>query len=70
MHIMKKLTEEQYNHQKQKCRGLCDIDHSRISDDDPTKMPCVTCPFCKKIVTAELTPTTISCPVCKASVNR
>lgn len=64
------LTTDKYHHQKNQCDGLCDIDHDRIDAKDPTKMPCVTCPFCKKIVTAELTPTTIHCPECKITVNR
>lgn len=67
---MSNLTKEQYEHQKAECDGLCDIDHDRIAVDDPTRMPCVTCPFCKEIVTAILTPTTISCPECKTTVNR
>ncbi len=67
---MPKLTKQQYEHQKGNCDGLCDIDHSRIAVDDPTKMPCVTCPFCKEIVTAELTETTIHCPACKITVKR
>lgn len=37
----------------------------------PTKEPatnvqkCVTCPFCKQVVTAILTKETITCPACK-----
>lgn len=67
---MPRLTKDKYAHQKANCDGLCDIDHSRISDSDPTKMPCVTCPFCREIVTAELTETTIHCPACKITVKR
>lgn len=64
------LTTEQYEQQHAECEGLCELDHSRINVDDPTKMPCVTCPFCKEIVTAELTPSTIHCPACLITVNR
>lgn len=67
---MTKLTKIHYHKQKLDCNGLCDIDHARIDKDDPTKMSCVTCPFCKEIVTAELTPTTIHCPACKVTVRR
>jgi len=67
---MTKLTQKQYEHKAANCNGLCNIDHDRISSDDPTKMPCVTCPFCKELVTAELTPTTIHCPSCKITVKR
>jgi len=67
---MSNLTTEEYEHKAAHCDGLCEIDHNRIDNHDPTKMPCVTCPFCKEIVTAELTPTTISCPACKITVKR
>jgi len=67
---MATLTTEQYEQQHTECNGLCEIDHSRVSVDDPKLMPCVTCPFCKEIVTAELTPTTIHCPLCKITVKR
>ena len=50
------LTAEQYEHQKAECDGLCVIDHDRIAADNPNLMPCVTCPFCKEIVDAILTP--------------
>lgn len=63
------LTIEQYEHQHGNCDDLCEIDHNRIDIKDPTKMPCATCPFCEQVVTAELTPSTISCPECKACVN-
>lgn len=67
---MKILTKQEYEHQAESCEGLCEIDHARIDKADPTKMPCVTCPFCKEIVTAELTPKTIHCPACKVTVKR
>lgn len=67
---MSQLTREEYEHQAAECGGLCAIDHDRIAADDPNLMPCVTCPFCKKIVDAILTPTTISCPACEVTVTR
>ncbi len=68
---MTKLTVEKYEHQKSKCEGLCDIDHLRKpSLENPNLMPCVTCPFCKELVDAILTPTTISCPACEVTVSR
>ncbi len=67
---MSNLTIEQYEHKKAACNGLCDIDHNRIADNDPSRMPCVTCPFCKEVVDAILTPTTISCPKCEVTVTR
>lgn len=67
---MTNLTKDQYEHQKADCDGLCDIDHDRIAADNPNLMPCVTCPFCKVLVDAILTLTTISCPECKITVSR
>ena len=67
---MDELTVEQYDHQKAECDGLCVIDHDRIANDNPNLMPCVTCPFCKQLVDAVLSPTTISCPSCLVSVSR
>jgi hypothetical protein len=67
---MSHLTKEHYEHQAANCEGLCVIDHDRIDKEDLTKMPCVTCPFCKEIVTAELTPNSIHCPACKITVSR
>lgn len=67
---MSDLTAEEYEHQRDECDGLCEIDHDRIAADDPTRMPCVTCPFCKQLVDAILTPATISCPKCEVTVSR
>lgn len=67
---MSELTKELYEHQKAECDGLCEIDHGRITVNNPNLLPCVTCPFCQEIVTAELTPTTIHCPACKITVKR
>lgn len=67
---MSKLTAEEYEQQKAACDGLCDIDLERIDASDSARMPCVTCPFCKEVVDAILTPTTISCPACEVTVKR
>ncbi len=67
---MKTLTKTEYEEQAAECEGLCVIDHDRIANDNPNLMPCVTCPFCKKIVDAVLTPTSISCPACEVTVSR
>ncbi len=67
---MSAMTKKQYHEQAAQCDGLCVVDHTRIAQDDPTKMPCVTCPFCQEIVTAELTSTTIHCPSCHITVKR
>lgn len=67
---MAKLTKELYEHQKSLCNDLCNIDHDRIVSSNPYLMPCVTCPFCKQVVDAILTKETISCPLCKVTVNR
>lgn len=66
---MSQLTKDIYEHQHANCDGLCDIDANRVDKQDRTKMPCVTCPFCKEIVTAELTKTTIHCPACLVTVQ-
>lgn len=68
---MTRLTKEQYEAHKALCDGLCDIDHDRQPPaDNPNIMPCVTCPFCKELVDAILTPQTIACPSCKVTVSR
>lgn len=67
---MSALTKEQYEHQKADCDGLCEINHDGTAADNPNLMPCVTCPFCKELVDAILTPTTISCPKCEVTVSR
>lgn len=66
---MNQLTKEVYEHQHDNCDGLCDIDLTRIDKTDNSLMPCVCCPFCKQIVTAKLTKTTISCPACKVTAK-
>jgi hypothetical protein len=67
---MSHLTKQQYEHLASQCDGLCVIDHDRIANDNPNLMPCVTCPFCQRLVDAILTPTTIACPECKMVVAR
>lgn len=67
---MKTLTSLEYEHMHDNCDGLCDIDPKRIDKNDASLMPCVTCPFCKEIVTAELTRATIHCPACNVTVKR
>lgn len=37
--------------------------------DGAATLQCVTCPFCKKVVNAFMTKTSISCPECKAQVD-
>jgi hypothetical protein len=64
------MTVDNYHSQKANCDNLCDIDHDKISSTNPNLMPCVTCPFCKQLVDAILTPESISCPKCKVTVNR
>lgn len=68
---MSQLTIEEYERQHAACEGLCDIDHDRSPPaENPNVMPCVTCPFCKELVDAILTPKTISCPKCEITVTR
>ncbi len=64
---MSNLTKETYEKQAAECDGLCVIQPAR---QDAEFMHCVTCPFCKEIVSARLTPKTISCPECKVVVAR
>lgn len=68
---MSQLTVEEYERQHAACEGLCDIDHDcKPVVENPNIMACVTCPFCKELVDAELTESTISCPACKVTVSR
>jgi hypothetical protein len=66
---MNDLTVEHYHQQVADCDGLCVITDEML-EASPNLMRCVTCPFCKQIVNAILTPTTISCPECEVTVNR
>ncbi|HTE57586.1 MAG TPA: hypothetical protein VK694_02495 [Verrucomicrobiae bacterium] len=63
------LTKEHYEQQVADCDGLCIITDDMLAAR-PDLMRCVTCPFCKEVVNAILTPTTISCPKCEVTVNR
>lgn len=38
-------------------------------EDGTSTLKCVKCPFCKEIVDAHMTKTSISCPACKVTVN-
>ncbi|CAN5675976.1 hypothetical protein BH23PAT1_BH23PAT1_4520 [soil metagenome] len=38
------------------------------NSDGSSTLKCVKCPFCKRIVDARMTKTSISCPECKAEV--
>lgn len=67
---MNNLTKKQYENQVAQCNGLCNIDHDKIAINNPNLMPCVTCPFCKQLVDAILTPNTIICPSCRVEVSR
>jgi len=67
--MTKAMTKMQYEAQAASCNNLCDITDTVVSEE-PTLMMCVTCPFCKALVNATLTTTTISCPACQVSVNR
>lgn len=66
---MSKLTTQQYQEQVDNCDGLCVITDDMVIAE-PELMRCVTCPFCKVIVNAILTPTSIACPACKIVVSR
>jgi len=65
---MKKLTTEEYKKQQAACDDLCNVT-DELAEEKEFKR-CVTCPFCKEIVTAILTKTTIACPECKVVVPR
>lgn len=65
---MKALSTEEYNRQKSDCDGLCDITEEVV--EEKNYLRCVTCPFCKELVDAVLTKTTIACPACSVIVDR
>jgi hypothetical protein len=66
---MPNLTKKTYEQQAKDCDGLCEVPVTK-QQVETGELPCVRCPFCKQIVTAVLTPTTISCPACKIEVAR
>ena len=66
---MKKLTRELYEQQQAACDDLCIVPVT-VPQEGAKELPCVRCPFCKEIVTAILTKTTIACPACKVKVGR
>ncbi len=63
------LSVDEYHKQQADCDELCNITELMV-EDNPNMMMCVTCPFCKELVNAILTDTTIACPECKVVVNR
>ena len=65
---MAELQLKEYYEKKALCDDKCNPDYEKSKDNK--YLPCVTCPFCKEIVTAELTPKTIHCPACKITVER
>lgn len=62
------MNTEDYTRMKNACDGLCDVTDELVEDRD--MMRCVTCPFCKEMVDAILTKTTIACPACEIIVER
>lgn len=66
--MKQKISVEQYKRQQAECDGLCDV--TEVVVDESNLMRCVTCPFCKEIVSAILTEKTIACPECKVVVPR
>ena len=65
---MNNLHLDKYLQQKSECDGLCDITDEVA--ENKNYLRCVTCPFCKQIVDAILTETTIACPSCEVIVDR
>lgn len=66
---MSQLTREIYEQQQAACDDLCIVPTTKVQEQTG-ELPCVRCPFCKEIVTAVLTKTTIACPACKVKVGR
>jgi hypothetical protein len=66
---MQTLTKAQYEQKIAECDGLCVVTDDMLTRT-PDLMLCVTCPFCKEVVNAILTGTSISCPKCKVTVDR
>lgn len=64
----KQLLIKEYQKQKNECDGLCDVTEKVA--EEKNFLRCVTCPFCKEIVDAILTKTTIACPACDVIVDR
>ena len=67
--LMSQLTTEEYARQQAACDNLCIITPAMV-EAEPELMRCVTCPFCKQLVDAILTPASISCPACLVMVDR
>ena len=66
---MDTMTTEIYEQQQAACNDLCIVPATKLQEQTG-ELPCVRCPFCKEIVTAILTKTSIACPACKVSVGR
>ena len=60
-------TDEYYKMQAD-CDNQCQVDDELV--EDRNFMKCVSCPFCKEVVNAILTKSTIACPACKVEVKR
>ena len=65
---MSGLTTQEYEQQAAACDDLCAVPVTQ-EQHQAGELPCVRCPFCKLVVTAILTKTTISCPECKTTVG-
>lgn len=63
------ISVKEYQKQQADCNDLCNITQEMV-DKKPDLMMCVTCPFCKVLVNAILTNTTIACPACEVVVDR
>ena len=66
---MTQITLKESYEKRALCDDKCNPDYDKATDDQKY-LPCVTCPFCKEVVTAELTPRTIHCPACKITIDR
>ena len=59
---------DEYYHMQSLCDDKCYVTDELIEERE--YMKCVTCPFCKELVNAVLTKSTIACPACKVEVER
>ena len=62
------MTKEEYIEKQKACDTLCDVTDELV--EERNFMKCVTCPFCKEIVDAIVTKSTIACPKCEIIVER
>ena len=63
-----KMRTEEYYKMQSDCDDKCYV--TEVLVEEREQMKCVTCPFCKKVVNAILTKSTIACPACKVEVKR